>query len=431
MKNLPAPSALHINLQRLLIIRLIVFICQLAALAYAYFVLALALQYGAIIGIFVLLTVLNGWLYLRLLRHSAPGQAEFFIHLLLDIVGLSLLLYLSGGATNPFVSYFLVPITIAAATLKWSYTWLLAALALCCYSLLLFFYQPLAILTPVADSMQMHESGSAHALSLHIIGMWFNFLVSAALITWFVVRMAAEIRQQEERLRHYREDTLRNEQILAVAIQAAGTAHELGTPLGTMAILLKDLTLEHTDKPELLTDLKLMQQQVDTCRGSLRELSQQADFRNRTPSELSLTDFMQQLLDKWQLLRPETACPLRIQAGPAPMLQVAITLQQALINILNNAAEASPKAIALELSWDLKQWCLKVQDYGPGISREIQEQLGTTIFSTKASGMGVGLVLSQATINHLGGKVSLYPLEGKGTLTEIVLPLVLNSGARE
>jgi two-component system, sensor histidine kinase RegB len=434
VKQAFAPTALHLNLQRLLVIRVIVFLCQVLALGYAWWALALALDYLSISGIFVLLGLLNAALYLRLRRGRAPGEREFFMHLLLDVAGLSLLLYLSGGANNPFVSYFLVPVTIAAATLGWRYTSVVAVLALLCYTVLLFHYQPLDVLLPEAtDEHAAHLQGTAAAaasedggsvLNLHIIGMWFNFLVSAALITWFVVKMAEEIRRQQERLSRYREETLRNEQILAIATQSAGTAHELGTPLGTMAVVLKDMQLDHADQPALLDDINLLQLQVEACRNSLQQLSRKADFRNYQPETQPLQAFVRDLLSQWQLLRPEVFCSLTLQQGMAPQISVDLTLRQALINILNNAGDASPAGIELKVAWNEREWSLQVRDFGAGIMREIQEQLGRSIISTKPDGMGVGLVLSQATINRLGGKVSMFPLDGSGTLTEIVLPLL-------
>jgi len=427
-----AANALHLNLHRLLVIRMIVFACQLLALLYARLILDLALDYALIIAIFLALGLVNGALHLRLQRHASPGQLEFFLHLLVDLLGLALLLYFTGGASNPFVSYFLVPVTIAAATLTWSYTAVLAALALLCYTLLLFFYQPLPELMPSAMGGMdhaMHETGSSDSLAnLHILGMWFNFLVSAALITWFVVRMAAEIRAQQERLSRYREDTLRNEQILAVATQAAGTAHEMGTPLGTMAVLLQELRVQYASDAALQQDLALLQQQVGSCRDALRTLVQKADFRNQKTVVVSLREFIQALLDQWQLLRPELPCEVFMQVGEGPQVAADSTLQQALINLLNNAADASPRGIELSLHWDSRQWTLRIRDHGEGLSREVAEQLGTRIASTKEGGLGVGWVLSQATLNRLGGSVSLYPQEGGGTLTEITLPCASPAG---
>jgi two-component system sensor histidine kinase RegB len=427
-RNIDALSfnALRQNLQRLLVIRSIVFGLQLAALLYAWRVMQLALDYGLIFSIFFTLALVNGALYWRLQHHQRPHAPEFFAHLLIDVLGLSLLLYFTGGASNPFISYLLVPVTIAAATLSFGYTLTLAATALACYSLLLFFYAPLPVLMPMEGEHAGHVMASSTTpVNLHVIGMWFNFLVSAALITYFVVKMASDNQRQEARLRQYREDTLRNEQILAVATMAAGTAHELGTPLGSMAVLLKELRQEHANDAALDQDLKLLQDQVARCRDSLRTLAQKADFKNLEPETLPLDDFLRQLMQQWQLLRPEVACDLEQQPGQPPQIQVEATLQQALVNMLNNAADSSPKGLELRVKWNATHWTLLIRDFGAGISTELAARLGTRFLTTKADGMGVGLVLSQATLNRLGGTVNLFPLDAGGTLTEITLPLHL------
>ena len=242
--------------------------------------------------------------------------------------------------------------------------------------------------------------------------------------------MAVENREQAARLGRYREDTLRDEQILALATLAAGTAHALGTPLGTMAVVLKELQLEHRANPVLLKDLQVLQQQVNHCRTALMTLVAKADLKNQQPRAIGLREFVQTLLEQWQLLRPEVTCTMTMQTGADPALWLDTTLQQALINMLNNAADASAQGLECELAWDAEIWSLKIRDFGEGINPELEEQLGTRIIRTKTNGLGVGLVLSQATVNRLGGKVSLYPLvlternnRVQGTLTEIVLPL--------
>lgn len=419
---------MHPNLQRLQLIRAIVAVLQLSALGYARWVLALELDYGLILLILIVLALVNGALWLRLRRASSPSTQEFLLHLWVDIAGLGVLLYFTGGATNPFVSYLLVPVTIAAASLPWRPAIATAAVALGCYSLLLFWYLPLPVLMPMDMPDGEHTAhtmanGSNSLPNLHILGMWFSFAVSSALIIYFVVKLATEVRQRETRLRQYREETLRNEQIVAVATQAAGTAHALGTPLGTMAVLLKDLMNDHAQDPVLHRDLSTLQQQVALCRTALRDLSRKADFKQQHREQVDLRAFLQGLLQKWQLLRPETPCRFSLPESTSPTLLVDPTLEQALINLLNNAADASPAGISVDADWTDQRWQLQVRDQGPGIARELQEQLGTAIVSNKPGGMGVGLVLSQATLNRLGGSVSLYPQQPRGTLTVIELPL--------
>lgn len=152
----------------------------------------------------------------------------------------STLLYYSGGSTNPFVSYYLVPLTIAAATLPWIYSMVLSGLALTGYTLLLIWYHPLHL-----QAVQ-HE---AMLINLHLFGMWLNFALSAAFITFFVVKMSEALRWQAHMQAERREESMRDQQLLAVATQAAGAAHELGTPLATMSVLLNELRQERPQDP--------------------------------------------------------------------------------------------------------------------------------------------------------------------------------------
>jgi two-component system sensor histidine kinase RegB len=189
-----------------------------------------------------------------------------------------------------------------------------------------------------------------------------------------------------------------------------------------MAVLLQDMKQDHAASPDLLKDLTVLQQQVNACRGSLRSLVRKADLSNQRTSSVVLDAFIADLRDRWSLVRPEVSCQLSLQDGASPTVDVDPTLQQALINMLNNAADASPAGIEVALQWGPQYWHMKIRDHGEGLSREVEGKIGARIVSTKEGGMGVAHVLSQATVNRLGGKVSLYPLPEGGTLTEITLP---------
>ena len=416
----PLAASQH-NLKRLLLIRLIVFACQLVALIYARVILELSLSYFAILVVLALVVGVNGLVIYRARRQTSISDKEFLCHLLFDVLALSLLLYLSGGANNPFVSFFLVPITISAAILPWTFTWAVAGISLAAYTLLLFYYQPLPALMP-AD-MDMH--GGESQLTLHVVGMWFNFLASAVLITWFVVKMAAEIRTQEESLNHYREENLRNEQILAVATQAAGTAHELGTPLNTMDLLVDEMTEDYPGNQALQKDLETLSMQLDACKRSLKDLVSRANLKEGgTARPGSVNDFIEQITEQWSLLRPETTLAVSItSAGESPVVMVDATLQQAIVNMLNNAADASPDKVDLEAGWHESSWFIRIRDYGEGIHEEVVPYLGSAIVTDKEKGMGVGMILSQASINRMGGRIHILSHPEQGTITEIVLPL--------
>lgn len=393
------------NLKRLLLIRLIVFACQVVALAYARIILAMPLSYPAILGVLALVVIVNGMVIVRVNRQINFTDREFLVHLLFDVLVLSLLLFLSGGANNPFVSFFLVPITISAAILPWTYTWAVAGTSLIGYTLLLFYYQPLPALMPMDMDMEMDMAMGevSEGLSLHIVGMWFNFLASAALITYFVVKMAAEIRTQEGILNQYREENLRNEQILAVATQAAGTAHELGTPLNTMTILVDEMATDYAGDPALQKDIQTLAVQLGACKRSLKELVSRANLKEGgTARPSDVVEFVNQVSEQWQLLRPETDLNINVtQTGTSPPIIIDATLQQAVVNILNNAADASPRQVDIDASWHEKSWFLKIRDYGEGIREDVVPFLGSEIITDKEKGMGVGMILSQASISRM------------------------------
>ena len=190
------------------------------------------------------------------MRRRASSSA----HLLTDVAALSALLYLSGGSANPFVSLYLVPLVIAAVALPAAFAWAMAAVTVTCYGLLFYFYVPLPALH------------LAHDFGLHLFGMWVNFLVSAVIIAWLVARMAQAIRTRDAQIARQREDALRNERIVALGTLAAGAAHELGTPLSTMAVVLGEMAHEHATDGELGRDIATLRTQVDVCKHTITRM---------------------------------------------------------------------------------------------------------------------------------------------------------------
>lgn len=378
---------------------------------------AIDLPFTEILIALVILSCVNMLTFSRLRQQLPVTEVEFFIQLLIDLACLSVVFYFSGGANNPFVSYFLVPICIAAATLNSSYTLSIAGLSVISYSALLFFNIPLPALAP------HHHSGSH--LNLHVLGMWLNFFISAGLITYFVVKMARDLRQQETRLNRWREDQLRDEQVMAVATLAAGTAHELGTPLSSMKLLLNELRDEYQTDVQLQKDLTLLQEQVAQCSTILRNLIATAEqTKDGQTTKEQIHTYCTNLLQNWQLMRPDITAKIRFAHTKSQIeCQFHPTIAQAILNLLNNAADASPHHIEIDIQWDTQHLYWTITDEGPGIQEEIQARLGKSFVSTKNKGMGIGLLLTQATINRYGGEVRLYNRAVRGAITELVLPL--------
>lgn len=401
------------NLWRLCWMRVLVFVLQAGSLLTVY--LAGWVQLAWLPLALIMLLALNAYVMtaVRLRLQWPVTEQEFALQLGFDLLIHSALLYYSGGSTNPFVAYYLVPLTIAAATLPWLYTALLGGFALTGYTLLLIWYQP------------VHAGGySSFLINLHLFGMWGNFALSAAFIAFFVSRMAVALRDQESLQALRREENMRDQQLLAVATQAAGAAHELGTPLSTMSVLLGEISREQDNNEPLQADLQLLRSQVTLCKDILQGMVREAEAdRNQAVRGLALDDWLEYCVDRWHLMRPEASYQLQHQGnGPVPVIQPPADLSQAVLNLLNNAADACPDGLQISLSWDAQQVCIRIKDSGPGVPPQVVEQLGRPFITTKGKGLGLGMFLSQASVTRAGGAVKLYNHEAGGTLAELCLP---------
>lgn len=403
------------NLRRIFLLRSIEIGGLLLAIVLARHVLELPLPLLPIAAVIGLLALVNLFTWWRLRQVWPVADGEFFAQLLVDVIAITVLLFYCGGSTNPLVSFYLVPLVIAAITLPAAYTWAMAMLTASCYTLLMFNYYPL-----------MPKSGDfSTAIYLHLTGMWLTFVLSAFLIAFFVVRMAATIKDRDRQLAAAREETLRNERIVALGTLAAGAAHELGTPLATMAVVTTELQQEYAGEPALVDDLRLLRQQVDNCKHILSNmLASAGQGRAEDAAAQPLNHYFDDLLEKWQLVRPGVAVKAEWQGAlPAPRIIADQTLTQALLNLLNNAADASPKSVEILGCWQNDELQLEIRDRGPGLAPEVQQRAGQPFFTTKGHGFGIGLFLANATIERFGGKVMLTNREGGGVLTRISLPL--------
>lgn len=343
------------------------------------------------------------------LRLDVPAtQMEFLAHLLADLTAFAVLVFFSGGATNPFVSLMLVPVIIAAISLRPRWVWLLAAVAGGYYALLLFVYQPLAIADPVA------------AYGMHLGGMWFNFLISAALIAFFVTRMHAALRARDQELADLREKQLRDERIVALGTQAALAAHELATPLATIQTTAHELAAEFANDPDIGADCRLLEKQAQACKRILTQIAARA--QDTGPAAQPLDAWLAAVVERWQVLRPDA----RITAGLPSERRDFVPpegLEQAIQNVLNNAADASPDAVEFDAETQPDALVVDIADRGPGFTAEQKAQAGRVLFSGKQGrGWGMGLALTHATLERLGGSLTLTEREGGGTRVRIRLP---------
>ncbi len=432
LSSLPSQS----QLRRLIALRSIAIVGQLLTLVLVWKILELGLDWQPMLLTIATLTFINLISWMRSRSSSLVSNPELFAQLSIDVIVLTILLYYGGGSTNPFVSLYLLPLVIAAAVLPSRYTWGMAVLTTLCYTFLMKFYVPLPMLHGQSTTTSgMHDMGNMNHdmggmvlesnFNLHVLGMWLGFVISAVVVAYFVVQMAQAVRNRDELLARVREEILRNERIVALGTQAAGAAHEMGTPLATMAVVIGELQHDTTVTQAGLRDsLTILDEQVRGCKRILDKIMANAQDVGATTLQAG-DELVAEVLDEWQLLRPIAQYHFHSSGlQPSPRIKVDVTLRAALMNLLNNAADTSLQPIEIDTHWDGSYFTLGIRDQGAGLSEEAALKAGSAFFTTKTEGRGLGLYLANATIERMGGTVRLFNRQGGGATTELTLPII-------
>jgi two-component system sensor histidine kinase RegB len=402
-----------IVLKYLLLLRGLVMVGQVIGLLIIDAMFGIEVRWGAVSAVLLLSLLSTIYSGFRSRGKAAIPAREFVVQLLADVMSLSLLVYFTGGSLNPFISLFLLPIIFAAAALPSLHTTIVAGAAIAAYTGLMLLQQP-----------THHMRAAVQGFDIHLWGMWYGFLLSTACVAAFVARIARALRERDAALAEAREQALRDERMVALGTLAAGTAHELGTPLATMAILAQEMA--DTLPASETAAVRLLQNQIARCKSALSQLALDA---GETPAEAGARAELAKLIDAvihdCERLHPG----LRVRkslTGARAVITIVVdrTLRQSLLNLLNNAAEVSPNSVELVAQWDMEKLELDILDEGPGIARDMQGRLGREIVSSKQGrGLGIGVYLATNTLERLGGRVDFEPRVGGGTRVAIHLPL--------
>lgn len=386
--------------------------------------LGLNLPLGPLLAIIGLEAALNVF-GIALRRRREPREWWLAGIMAFDIVMCTGLLYLTGGPSNPFSFLYLVQIALAAITLRAGWTWALTALALVGSAVLFLWHWPLPQTTSHAEHM-----------SLHLRGMWVAFGVAAAFIVYFLLRVRRALEAREAELAESRQVAARQERLASLATLAAGAAHELSTPLGTIAVVMKELErhvgVVAAGDDETMKDIRLVRDQVDRCRAILERMSSEA---GASVGEASTPSAVQSVVTT-ALQGLPSRVPIRTEIASGDQLtRVRLpprAFSQALRGIVMNAQDASPdnSEIVVRVSVAGGSLDFEVRDRGSGIPAGIIDRIGEPFFTTKPTGrgMGLGVFLARAVVERLGGQVRLSSVVGVGTTAVLCLPGSLVEG---
>lgn len=404
----------HATLRRLVLLRWILLAGCLATIGLVPTWLEIPLPMAPLLLVIALLASFNGLTARRQRRGMVATTPALSLQVTADLVALGVLLFLTGGASNPLVSLLLLPVAAAALILPWHLAAGIAGFAIVLYSFLAEWFVPLRI----ADA--------GRATSLHLAGMWLTFVVSVVLVSWLIIRMMASIRARDAALAAAREQALRDERVVALGALAAGAAHELGTPLATMAVIAGELERESGLTPSQREDIALLRRQIAACKGIVTSLADRAGAARLEGVRAVAADrWLAELVAAWRAQGAPRPCPLSMRGTmPAPDIVVDTTLEQALVNLLNNAAQAGADAVEVVLAWDDKLLSIEVLDRGGGFPEAVLAQAGRAPLVSTTGGTGIGLMLARAAIERVGGKLILGNRAGGGGCARVELPFV-------
>ena len=405
-------------MKRLSWLRWLAVLFQLSAIALAFTLLPMNISATPLLVIVACLAFFNLIVSLRLKRTFPVTDLEIMLHLIIDSIALTALLYFAGGSTNPFISLLLVPVVLAAAYLRGIHVfWVLFSCAVL-YTFQMTNYLPLP---PVGDRF-------GGDFMVHIYGMWGTFILSALVGAILVYSLSRTGRERDRQLAGMQQRLLRNEHIVSVGAMAAGTAHELNTPLSTIAMLAEEIELQAGNDEQLHEDAREIGLQVNHCKVRLQRLQQAAEMaRGNGGKQMPLDEALMSIIRAWSALRSEIELTKSFRLDEAPLIYEKHALSLILMNLLNNAADASlennSSHINISARTDGVDLHVVIEDDGKGLSKEQSTLAGNVSFSTKQEGLGLGLILSNATLEQLRGELRMERLPQRGMATRIRIPL--------
>jgi two-component system sensor histidine kinase RegB len=408
----------HKNMQQLITLRWIAVLGQIATIYVVVTGFGVPLPLDDMVPVLGGLAAFNIIGMVRLKLAPEVSNTELLVAMLVDLFALTAQLYLSGGATNPFVFLYLVQVTLGAMLLKpWS-TWALVILTTLCFMMLAAAGRPLTL--PLD-----HGNGLA---SLYVQGMLICFALNASLLVVFITRINGNLRARDAHLADLRQRAAEEEHIVRMGLLASGAAHELGTPLATMAVILGDWCHMKPFKgdPQLLQEIGDMQTSVARCKSIVGGILLSAgEARGESPAETTVHTFLDDLVADWRKTRGFDE-QLRYQNDFGPDLRIVSdsALKQMICNVLDNALEAARRGIALEVRRTVDALVLEITDDGPGFAAPMLARFGKPYQSSKGRpGGGLGLFLVVNVARTLGGTVSAANRPEGGARVTLRLPL--------
>ncbi|MBI1685559.1 ATP-binding protein [Caulobacter hibisci] len=413
----PADAIARQNMLQLIHLRWIAVVGQVVTILAVHFSLGFALPLAAMMLVLAALVVLNLASLLRLKSAQPLGPYDLFSALALDALALTAQLYFSGGATNPFTTLYLLHVILGVVLLEVWATWAIVFLTSFCFLMLVAFNRPV-IASGLSDQA---------FFGLFIMGMMMGVVLDAVLLVTFVSRINTNLRRHDAHLAELRQRAAEETHIVRMGLLASGAAHELGTPLATLDVILGDwrrMPVFMAD-PELAQELEDMRGEVQRCKQIVTGVLLSAgEARGDEVRVSGLRAFMDEVVAEWRATRNSDVLVYETDLVTPFSIVAESTLKQVIHNVLDNALDASPEAVRLHVGVSGGLIVIEVDDDGPGFAPDTLENFGRPYNSTKGrAGGGLGLFLVVNVLRKLGGEVRAENRPEGGASVVLILPL--------
>lgn len=412
--SLAVTAATAENMRQLIQLRWIAVVGQLLAILAAYHGLGVPLPLAPMLGIVALLIAANILFALTLRRVIVRG--ELSLSLLLDMIALTAQLFLSGGSENPFISLYLLQVVLGAILLPPIVAGLMTVVACGFYALLSVQSLPL-VLPP--------RLGTASA-NLMLIGHWLSFAMVAILLVMFIARISRNLRARDRYVADLRQRATEEEGIVRMGLFASGAAHELGTPLSSLSVLVADWQRlpAFRDDQALSGELQEAKAEIERCKGIVSNiLRSTGQTRGEAMESVHARVFLEELVEAWNDQHRWASVDFSLASLGKARIPAEPALRQAVWSLLENAVEASGGPVSLEGRIDGDQVIITVLDRGPGFTEDQLRNVGQLNQSTKGPGHGLGLFLAGNVARQLGGMLEAANRDGGGAALTLSLPL--------
>ncbi len=409
----PVGSVHWVNFRWLRNLRWVAVVGQTLTVLTVRFLLDVKLELTYLLAVIGFEFLLNGAALYRERRQWELGELELASWVALDLAAFAALLFATGGPENPFSFFFVVHVAMAALTLSPPLAWGLVALSVATYGSLLVWRLPF----PVREDAVLLRHGS-----------WTAYALGASCVVYFVLRARAALAKREQLLAEQRELRLQAERLSSLGTLAAGAAHELANPLGTIAVVSKELEheLRTSDNAAALQDMRIVRSQVERCRKILARMAHTAgEAPGEADAWIGLKALLKHTLD--DLPAPErVVLSITERAGSCEVRCPREAVAQTLRVLVDNGLDASgPGAnVRVSASFDEAELAICVLDEGFGMPPEVLGHAFDPFFTTKPTGkgMGLGLFLARNVAVRLGGTLELRSRAGAGTVAELRIP---------